>query len=194
WYNLGIEVFKALGYHPEQTISCLPQGIELDGTSESVRSSQTLLTDTICESMIATTSDSRSTIGIFNSGAIRIDDILRELITGYDILRTLPFANNIIALSVPGRILAQVLTTGMSLKGNGMFLSYTGVQTSDGGTTWFVNGTNIATSGINYIVATIEYAKLNTQLNNPNVTVLQNTNVTQTAALFTYLKIKYPPC
>ncbi|CAF1205012.1 unnamed protein product [Adineta steineri] len=194
WYNLGIEVFKALGYHPEQTISCLPQGIELDGTSESVRSSQTLLTDTICESMIATTSDSRSTIGIFNSGAIRIDDILRELITGYDILRTLPFTNNIIALSVPGRILAQVLTTGMSLKGNGMFLSYTGVQTSDGGTTWFVNGTNIATTEINYIVATIEYAKLNTQLNNPNVTVLQNTNVTQTAALFSYVKIKYPPC
>jgi 5'-nucleotidase len=193
WYNLGIEGFEALGYNPSEVVSCLPDDVELDGRSESVRSSQTSLSNAICESMIQATSDSGTTIAIFNGGAIRIDDILREIITQYDVLRALPFVNYILALSVPGQLLADVLTTGMSLKGNGMFLSYNGVRTLDGGSTWLdKNGTDIATSGVNYTVATIEFAKLNTGLN--NTTIIQVVNVTQTKALMDYLRVKYPPC
>jgi 5'-nucleotidase len=193
WYNLGIQGFEALGYQPLSVVSCLPAGIELDGRSESVRSSQTLLSDAICDSMIKATSSSGTTIAVFNSGAIRIDDILFGTITQYDILRVLPFVNYILALSVPGQLLAQVLTNGMSLKGNGLFLSYTGVQTSNGGLTWFdQNRRNIATSGMNYAVATIEYAQSHIGLN--NATILEKMNVTQTQALINYLEVKYPPC
>jgi 5'-nucleotidase len=193
WYNLGIQGFEAVGYQPLQVVSCSPDGIELDGRSESVRSSQTLLSDAICESMIKATSSSGTTIAVFNSGSIRIDDILSGKITQYDILRVLPYNDYILVLSVSGQLLAQVLTNGMSLVGNGMFLSYTGVQTSDGGLTWFdQNRMNIATSGVNYTVATIEYAQLNTGLN--SATVLESLNITQTQALISYLKIKYPPC
>ncbi len=193
WYNLDIEGFEALGYNPSEVVSCLPEDVELDGRSESVRSSQTLLSDAICESMIQATSDSRTTIAIFNGGAIRIDDFLHEIITQYDVLRALPFLNYILVLSVPGQLLAEVLTTGMSLKGNGMFLSYNGVRTLDGGSTWLdKNGTDIATSGVNYTVATIEFAKLTTESN--NATTIQEVNVTQTKALMDYLRVKYPPC
>jgi 5'-nucleotidase/UDP-sugar diphosphatase len=192
WFNLGIAGFQALGFEPSQVVSCLPDGVELDGRSEAVRSSQTLLTDIICESMINATSASGTTIGVFNSGSIRIDDVLRGIVTQYDILRVLPFVNYILALSVPGQLLAQVLTTGMSLKGNGLFLSYQGVESSDGGTTWLVNGINIATSGVNYSVATIEYAKNYTALN--NAAIIQRTNASQTKVLIDYLSVKYPPC
>jgi 5'-nucleotidase/UDP-sugar diphosphatase len=192
WFNLGIAGFQALGFEPSQVVSCLPDGVELDGRSEAVRSSQTLLTDIICESMINATSTSGTTIGVFNSGSIRIDDVLRGIVTQYDILRVLPFVNYILALSVPGQLLAQVLTTGMSLKGNGLFLSYQGVESSDGGTTWLVNGINIATSGVNYSVATIEYAKNYTALN--NAAIIQRTNASQTKVLIDYLSVKYPPC
>ncbi len=100
--------------------------------------------------------------------------------------------NYILVLSASGQLLAEVLTTGMSLKGNGMFLSYNGVRTLDGGSTWLdKNGTDIATSGVNYTVATIEFAKLTTGSN--NATTIQEVNVTQTKALMNYLRVKYPP-
>jgi 2',3'-cyclic-nucleotide 2'-phosphodiesterase (5'-nucleotidase family) len=144
--------------------------------------------------MIKATESNRPTIGIFNNGAIRIDDILRETITQYDILRTLPFPNYILTLLVPGELLARVLSKRMSISGDRVRLSYVGVETLDGGKTWLVNGIDISTSRLNFTVATIEYTKLRTELNDPNVTILQKTDVTQTKGLIDYLKIKYPPC
>ena len=194
WFELGIQGFRSLGYQPEKVVSCLPTGVELDGRSEAVRSSNTLLTTLICQSLVWLTADKETTIGINNGGGIRIDDILRETITQYDILRTLPFGNIVVALSVPGQILAQVLTRGISLKGNGMFLAYTGVQTFDDGKTWFYNGTDISKTNLYYKVATTDYLRDKTQFNHPNVTTLYNTNTTQTKSLMDYLEVQYPPC
>ncbi|CAF0977633.1 unnamed protein product [Adineta steineri] len=194
WFNLGIEGFRTSGFEPNETVSCLPLGLELDGRYESVKTSSTLLTDLICQSMIKATESSRTTVALFNGGAIRIDDILRETITQYDIIRTLPFKNIIIILSVPGKLLARILTTGTSMKRAGSILAYAGVETLNNGETWLVNGMDISTSGLNYTVATIEYTKLRTELNHPDVTVLQKTNLTQAKILIDYLKIKYPPC
>ncbi|CAF4114267.1 unnamed protein product, partial [Rotaria sp. Silwood1] len=125
---------------------------------------------------------------------VRIDDILRETITQYDIIRTLPFGNQIVVLSVPGYLLAQVLTNGISLKGNGMFIAYTRIETFDDGKTWLLNGTDISKSGLYYNVATTAYIRDFTQLNNTDVITLYDTNVTQTRSLMDYLTIKYPPC
>ncbi|CAF3627605.1 unnamed protein product [Rotaria sp. Silwood1] len=194
WYNLGIQGFKELGYEPNAIVSCLPIGIELDGRSTSVRSFTTLLTTEICESMLQLTIYNKTTIGIINGGTVRIDDILRETITQYDIIRTLPFENQIVVLSVPGYLLAQVLTNGISLKGNGMFIAYTRIETFDDGKTWLLNGTDISKSGFYYNVATTAYIRDFTQLNNTDVITLYDTNVTQTRSLMDYLTIKYPPC
>jgi 5'-nucleotidase len=194
WFNLGIQGFQELGYEPNTIVSCLPTGIELDGRSESVRSFTTLLTASICESMLQLTAINGTIIGIINGGTVRIDDVLRETITQYDILRTLPFGNLVISLSVPGQLLAQVLTNGISLKGNGMFLAYTRIETFDNGKTWLFNGADISKSGLNYNVATTSYVRDYTQLNNSNVITLYDTNITQTKSLMEYLRIKYPPC
>ncbi|CAF4942187.1 unnamed protein product, partial [Rotaria sp. Silwood1] len=56
------------------------------------------------------------------------------------------------------------------------------------------NGTDISTSDLYYNVATIDYVRNTTQLNNINVTTLYNTNITLAKCLLEYLKIKYPPC
>ncbi|CAF3630143.1 unnamed protein product [Rotaria sp. Silwood1] len=192
--RLRIEGFQALGYEPKAILSCLPIGIELDGRFQSVLSYTTLLTASICESMLQLTVANKTTIAIINGGTVRIDDILRETITQYDILRTLPFENMIVVLSVPGQLLAQVLTTGISLKGKGMFIACTRVETLDDGKTWLFNGTDILKSGFYYNVVTTTYVRDYTQLNNSNVTILYNTNVTQTRSLMDYLKFKYPPC
>ncbi|CAF3101203.1 unnamed protein product [Rotaria socialis] len=194
WFDLGIKGFQELGYEPNAVVSCLPIGVELDGKSASVRSDRTLLAAAICESMVQLTTAYNTTIGLSNGGAIRIDDVLREKITEYDILRTLPFSNTIVALSVPGAVLAQVLTTGVSLKGNGMFIDYTAVETLHGGKTWLLNGTDISKSGAYYNVATSAFVRDATELKNVDVTTLYETNITQTRTLLEYLKVQYPPC
>ncbi|CAF2628376.1 unnamed protein product [Rotaria sp. Silwood2] len=194
WYNLGFQGFKELGYEPDAIVSCLRIDVELDGRSISVRSSTTLSTAEICESMLKLTAYNQTTIAIINGGTVRIDDILRETITQYDIIRTLPFGNRVIALSVPGHLLAQVLTKGTSLKGNGIFIAYTRVETFDGGNTWLLNGTDISKSGLYYDVATTAYIRDFTQLNKSYVITLHNANVTQTKSLMQYLTIKYSPC
>jgi 2',3'-cyclic-nucleotide 2'-phosphodiesterase (5'-nucleotidase family) len=49
--------------------------------------------------MINTTSTSETNIAVFNGGAIRIDDILRETITQYDVLHAfLPFVNYVLTV------------------------------------------------------------------------------------------------
>jgi 5'-nucleotidase len=194
WFNLGIKGFEEMGFEPNKTVSCLPADVELDGRSVSVRNFPTLLSTSCCECMVESTSESETIVGLFNSGSIRIDDILRGKINQYDILRTLPYQNTLLALSVPGEILSNVLSTGASLKGNGMFISYNGVETPDQGKTWIINGTDISKSGLKYNVATMDYAKDNTGLNNTLVTVLKAYNITQTQSLISYLSTVYPPC
>jgi len=117
WFNLGMKAFEDEGYKPNKIVSCFPSNIELDGRSSSVRSSQTLLSKYCCDCMIDSTSSSGTTVGLFDNGSIRIDDILRGTITQYDVLRILPYRNNLFALSVPGEILAKVLINGALLKG-----------------------------------------------------------------------------
>ena len=193
WFDLGMKGLEEMGYEPNKIVSCLPADVELDGRSTSVRNVQTLLTTLGCECMINSTSNRDTTIGLFNSGSIRIDDILRGTITQYDVLRILPYQNNLFALSVPGSILANVLINGANLKGNGMFISYSGVETTDGGKTWYINGTDVSKSGLRYNVATMSYARANV-LNDTSVNVLQEYNITQTTSLIDYLTVIYPPC
>jgi len=194
WFNLGIEGFEASGYKPNEIVGCLPPGLDFDGRSEFVRSTITELTAAICESVLYKTQSYQTTVGLINGGTVRVDDILRETITQYDILRTLPFANYIVALSVPGTILAEALTIGQTLKGNGMYLAYVGVETRDGGRTWLIDGVDITKSGLEYRVATNDYLQNNTVLKNSNVTVLYSSDFLQAKVFMDYLTVKYPPC
>ncbi|CAF1267621.1 unnamed protein product [Rotaria sp. Silwood1] len=193
WYDLGIKGFQQIGFQPNKTVSCLPTNIELDGRSTSVRNFPTLLTDHACQSILTSTSVNGTKIAVFNTGSMRIDDILRGTITQYDILRVFPFQDILFSISVTGSYLASVLTHGMSMKGSGGFLSYCGIQSSDQGKTWFVDGLDISKTALNYSLGTISYLK-NTEFNNPSVTVLNEFNKTETQSLIEYLQGKYPPC
>ncbi|CAF4027676.1 unnamed protein product [Rotaria sordida] len=135
WFNLAIQGFEAVGFHPNRTVSCLLSSIELDDRFASVRNFPTLLSNFSCKCMVYATADSQTIIGLFDSGSIRIDDILKGTITEYDILRTLSYQNLLYSHSFPGKMLAGVHTDSMSLKDNDMFLSYTEVKTIDLGKT-----------------------------------------------------------
>ncbi|CAF1076512.1 unnamed protein product [Rotaria sordida] len=193
WYDLGKKGFQQIGFQPDKTVSCLPSNIELDGRSTSVRNFPTLLTDHACRSILNSISINETKIGVFHTGSIRIDDVLRGSITQYDILRVFPFQDNIFSVSVPGSYLANVLTRGISMKGSGGFTTFCGIETLDQGKTWLVDGLDISKTTFNYSIGTITYFK-DTELNDPSITIWHEFNITQTQALIAYLQTKYPPC
>ncbi|CAF1071042.1 unnamed protein product [Didymodactylos carnosus] len=190
WFSLGMNAFIHDGFQPNETITRLPDNVELDGRSSSIRYFPTLLSDLICKSIL---NETNATIGLYNTGAIRLDDVLTGAITQYDILRTVPFKNFVVKLNVTGKILSKVLTYGATLQGDGMFLSFCGVRSSDKNN-WFleVDGTtNIAENNNTYILATLDYTKNATDLNDISV-VLLNTYEVIALAVIRYLKIVYP--
>ena len=187
WFNQGIQGFQQMGFQPKEIVSCLPSNIQLDGRSTSVRNIQTNLAQYACQSLLNSTATDQTNLAIYNSGAIRIDDILRGQINQYDILRVFPFPDTIYSLSVRGHLIIQRLTESMRLKGRVAFLQFCTSQTFD------QSNTSTIQPNLNYTLATITFIK-NTLFDTSSVTFIQQFNLTQTQAFINYLKIIYPPC
>jgi 5'-nucleotidase len=80
-------------------------------------------------------------VAIFNSGSIRIDDVLPPgKITQYDVIRTLPFGDTVLSADIQGSVLQRVLDQGLANAGTGGYLQTAGVTRNPGGTAWLVNG------------------------------------------------------
>jgi 2',3'-cyclic-nucleotide 2'-phosphodiesterase (5'-nucleotidase family) len=83
----------------------------------------------------------KADLALFNSGSIRVDDILQLPVTQYDIIRAMPFGGGIREIEMKGRLLEKVLTAGVKNKGNGGFLQYSSALThneASGG--WSLSG------------------------------------------------------
>lgn len=131
----NISSIFCLGYTPDRIIGVLPGGLNFDGRSAIIRAQQTHLTDALCRAMMSATN---TTVCVFNSGAIRIDDQLVGTITQYDILRCLPFVPDIVSLQVNTSILVKVLNRGLMNINTGMFISYAGVDYDPVSEKWFL--------------------------------------------------------
>ena len=179
WWADGIAALRAQGFDPDAVVVVLPDDVEWDGRSEEVRSNPSnALTQTICNSLLFNAS-SNSTIGgagtvaLFNTGSVRVDDILEGELTQYDILRILPFPNTVQPVVVSGDTLRAVLTTATgtyaNVPGTGGFLSTCGglaLQPAGGGGSgmvWGVNGQALSDTAL-YTVWTSNFMVSNTGL------------------------------
>ena len=60
---------------------------------------------------------------LLNSGSMRLDDNLNNVVTEYDVLRTFPFGGSIVKMQIPGIRLQQLLDTGLKTNvGDGGYL------------------------------------------------------------------------
>jgi 5'-nucleotidase len=120
WKKIAEDNYASLGFDPKKVV--LASGEPLDGRETEVRSSSTNLT------RIATASIAwacpKAEVVLFNSGSIRVDDILTPPVTQYDIIRTLPFGGGIREVNMKGALLQQVLQVGLKNKNSGGFLQY----------------------------------------------------------------------
>ncbi|GAB4371636.1 MAG: 5'-nucleotidase C-terminal domain-containing protein [Deltaproteobacteria bacterium] len=138
WQETGFAAFRKQGFHPERIVAAIP--VPLDGLEASVRNRSTALTRLIAEAMKASTPDIE--LAFYNSGSIRIDDLLPPgPLTEYDLIRILPFGGRICTAEIPGDLLARVLDQGTANRGQGGFLQTAGVEHTDAG--WTVNGNRL---------------------------------------------------
>jgi 2',3'-cyclic-nucleotide 2'-phosphodiesterase (5'-nucleotidase family) len=113
--------------------------VPLDGRESSIRNFQTNLGTAIAKGMSQVSSQPND-CAIFNGGSVRIDDQLLGKITQLDIMRVLPFGGKIVEVQMKGRLLEQVLITGLKNKGNGGYLQWDKITYNEAKNEWNING------------------------------------------------------
>jgi hypothetical protein len=133
-----------------------------------------------------------TTICVFNSGAIRVDDQLMGTITEYDVLRCLPFASSLITVHVNSSMLIKVLTRGLMSINTGMFISYVGLEYDATKEKWFLQSTgqSLADENLRLTIVSIPYFFHNTDLK--HAATISETSITMTRAFVNYLERTYP--
>lgn len=118
WKRIAEENYASLGFDPKKVV--MASGEPLDGRETETRSRSTNLTGLVTAAMAYACP--KADVVIFNSGSIRVDDILTPPITQYDIIRTLPFGGGIREVDMKGELLLQILQAGLKNANTGGFL------------------------------------------------------------------------
>lgn len=152
WVDTAYAGFERDGFRPRELVATTP--IALDGREATVRTTTSALTEMIGAAMRRDVTDAE--LSIFNSGAIRIDDVLPAgPITQYDVIRMLPFGGKTVEVRMRGDLLARVLTAGDRNVGRGGFLQRTSVEGS-ASAGWRINGAPLDQERV-YRVAISDY-------------------------------------
>ena len=141
WEDKAYTAFRAIGLEPDAVVYHTKE--LLDGTEANIRYKQTNLGILIAASMLAVSP--KSDAAVFNSGSIRIDDMISGVMTQLDVIRTLPFGGKLCEVELTGTLLNQMLTTSDRIKGLGGYLQVSPNITFNGNN-WQVSGIDIAPS------------------------------------------------
>lgn len=136
WRSLAFAAFKKQGVDPEIEVAHLQAAF--DGRETSVRNRPTALTELIAKSML--TAVPGAELAIFNSGMIRIDDVIGPgPVTGYDVIRIMPFGGRIMSVNMTGAVLKQTLDQGQMNIGGGGYLQSANVAWNDRDKHWLIH-------------------------------------------------------
>jgi len=132
WVKIANDNYASSGFDAAAIVPY--SGEALDGRESLTRSSATNLTKIIADAMLFAAPQAEA--AIYNSGSIRVDDILYPPITQYDILRTLPFGGGVRELDIKGDLLIKVLEAGLTNKGSGGWLQYVNLSFNEQNKGW----------------------------------------------------------
>ena len=118
WTSIADSSFSSIGFDARKVV--YQDKDSLDARESVIRYRESNLTRMMLEGMMKASPD--ADVVIFNSGSIRLDDILYSPVTQYDIIRTLPYGGPIVEVKMKGTLLLQVLEAGRLNKGIGGFL------------------------------------------------------------------------
>jgi 5'-nucleotidase / UDP-sugar diphosphatase len=123
WKDLAFDAFRKDGFEPEAVVAVIAEPLE--AREAIIRNGPTGMTALILNAM---RQEAGTSIGIFNSGSIRLDDELHAgPVTQYDVIRVLPFGGKVLRATFTGALLSRVLQTGEQNKGTGGYLQTAGI-------------------------------------------------------------------
>jgi 5'-nucleotidase len=123
WVDAGFAAFRRDGFDPMNVVARID--VPLIGREAAVRNGSTDLTVLITDAM---RKEASTDLAIFNSGSIRIDDVVPPgPVTEYDVIRVLPFGGKILKATFTGALLSRVLQIGEQNRGTGGYLQTAGV-------------------------------------------------------------------
>ncbi len=134
WEDNAYASFRKIGLEPDAVVYRTKEA--LDGTEANVRYRQTNLGNLIAASMMAASPGADA--AVFNSGSIRIDDMIEGVVTQLDIIRTLPFGGKLCEVVLSGGLLKQMLEKSDQLKSLGGYLQLSTNIRNDG-SNWLLN-------------------------------------------------------
>jgi 5'-nucleotidase / UDP-sugar diphosphatase len=136
WLAKGFEGFRKIGFDPAEVVAVTD--VDLDGLEASVRSGPTNLTRLVADAMLEDAD--KAELAIFNSGSIRIDDLITAgQVTQYDVIRVLPFPGKILTVSIQGNLLQKALSQASNHRSKGSFLQTTSNVTRENNQ-WMIDG------------------------------------------------------
>ena len=141
WVNISNESMANMGYQPDEIVMVTKD--TLDGRESSIRYKPTNYPIMTAESFLFVAPE--ADLAIFNSGSIRLDDILTGTITEYDILRSFPFGGGISLVDLQGDVVERVLETGTITNiGIGGYLQLANAEKRNDG--WYIKGEKLSAS------------------------------------------------
>lgn len=193
WVNRAYDAFRKEGFEPEQVVCTTTES--LDGLEASVRNGSTRLTELVAESALTGLPGSQASV--YNSGSIRIDDVLPPgEVTQYDVIRILPFSGTTFEqVSMPGDLLKKALNVGMKSRGTGAYLQYANIDYQDG--QWRLLG-NVISDSSSYTLAISSFlvnsgdTGLEFLVNNPRIKKVPGAKEDARRALIKQLKASWP--
>ncbi len=139
WKKMADSALRTQGFMPDEFLCQIKTPIEAQEAV--VRSRQTNAGELIIAAMEANMP--ATDVFFLGSGSIRLDDVLHESITQYDVLRLLPFGGSFKRISLKGSLLTQILDASEKNNGTGGYLQQKYVAWDAKAQIWTVRGAPI---------------------------------------------------
>jgi len=156
WNHVAHELLEKQRFDPCKIVDSLSD--PMDGTEASIRTKETNLGQFVAEAMFEAINGNIKgkpvECAVYNSGSIRIDDMLNGYISQYDIFRVVPYGGQIVVKELTGDSIYFLLEHNKSNKKDGSFLQFGGITKVND--TLCINGKPINRSG-SYMVAMNDY-------------------------------------
>jgi 2',3'-cyclic-nucleotide 2'-phosphodiesterase (5'-nucleotidase family) len=140
WNQIMEASFGSSGFEVRRPVIKL--GEPLDCRESAIRYGQAPLADHIGGAMLLA-AQNKPDLAIFNSGSVRVDDVLSGQLVELDIIRMLPFGGGLVEVEMTGATLQKVLEAGQMNKSLGGYLQYVRVQYVDATKKWLVNNVEL---------------------------------------------------
>jgi 2',3'-cyclic-nucleotide 2'-phosphodiesterase (5'-nucleotidase family) len=135
WEKIKNDALVAAGFNATAVVTKLET--PLDCRDAFVRYNPAPVGVMINEAMRAV-SRNKPECAFFNSGSIRVDDVLSGTLTELDIVRMLPFGGGITEVEMKGSLLRKTLETSLNNKGSGGYLQLNSLRRDESSGKWYV--------------------------------------------------------